>query len=144
MTKTQTGRQMCKLVRVKTNQNRYVNVASHKKDCIATIIRAAQKCRHIDQIILFGSALEERCTEHSDIDIAIISDIPRSKLFRDKEYDAFTRTIYLHDRNQSYDILQFNTQGAIEKSSAYVCKEILTKGKMIYQKGGQVAIWRPA
>ena len=122
---------MCRMVNFQTNFGSTVCVADIKKDSIANIVEAAQKCSAINEIILFGSSLKERCKESSDIDIAVISNISRSRLFSSKTYRHFTRQIYLHKIGQDYDILQFNSMSDIEACSDAVCRDICREGKVI-------------
>ena len=125
---------MCRLVEMKTNYGSTVQVADIKKDSIQNIIEAAQHCNTINEIILFGSSLEERCKDSSDIDIAIVSNVSRSKLFNSKEYRQFTSQVYLYKMGQDYDILQFNSPQEIENSKDAVCYDIKRVGKVIYRR----------
>ena len=59
---------MCKLIKVNTNYDSSVMVADYKAEIIRHIISTANKCPDIDAIMLFGSVLEERCKEKSDIE----------------------------------------------------------------------------
>lgn len=127
---------MCKLISVKTNFGTQVEVADLKKEYIENVIDAARDCNKIDSIILFGSSLEERCRKDSDIDLAIISNVTRSRLFKNKSYDRFTTRLYQSSPGQDYDLLQFNSKRAIEDCREFVCSEILKKGKTIYRKEG--------
>lgn len=108
-------------------------VADIKKDIIEEIIRIAAECKLIDKIYLFGSSLEKRCTQKSDIDLAIVSNVTRSKLFRSKSYDDFTTKLYKINEGQDYDILTFNSQAALDNSKEFVARDILTKGKVIFK-----------
>ena len=126
---------MCELVSMDTNFGTSISVADIKKRNIENIIRAAADCNKIDAIILFGSSLEKRCKEESDIDIAVVSNTVRSRLFRSKSYDNFTTKVYQADRRQDYDILQFNSEEAIQNSKECICREIIEKGKVIYKRG---------
>lgn len=125
---------MCKLVRIKTNRNKYVRVAAHKKDCIKGIIRIAGDCDYIEQIIVFGSSVENRCRKTSDIDLAIVSNIPGSRLYRSASYRQFKRQLYALSDTQMYDVLQFYSRAAIEKSKDQVCRDIISKGIVVYER----------
>jgi len=127
---------MCELIPIQTSDGTRIMVADIKADVIKQIIDLAQDCSKIDYIYIFGSSLEERCTDKSDIDIAIISNVTRSRLFRAKEYDKFTHKLYNIDLKQDYDILQFNSLEQLKKSKDMVCKDILAKGKVIYTRMG--------
>ena len=125
---------MCRLVSLETNYGSTVRVADIKKDSILNIIEAAHNCASINEIILFGSSLQERCHENSDIDIAVVSNVKRSKLFNSKTYRDFTRQIYMHRIGQDYDILQFDSAKEIEDSKDAVCQDIKRDGKVIYRR----------
>lgn len=127
---------MCKLVSIKTNNGVYIKVADIKAEIIKQILELAPICEKIDYIYIFGSSVEERCTEKSDIDIAIVSNVTRSRLFNARDYRDFTGRLYSIDIEQEYDILQFNSIEAIEKSKDFVCKDILSKGRLLYSRKG--------
>ncbi|MBE5844284.1 MAG: nucleotidyltransferase domain-containing protein [Butyrivibrio sp.] len=124
---------MCNIVTIKNNIGDSLGVADIKRDIIEKIIEIAADCKLIDTIYLFGSALEKRCTKRSDIDLAIISNVTRSKLFKSKAYDDFTTKLYQISEDQDYDILQFNSQEALDNSKEFVARDILTKGRVIFR-----------
>ena len=125
---------MCKLSEINTNYGATIKVADIKKASINNIIEAASICDKIDYIYLFGSALEQRCKNLSDIDIAIVTNISRSKLFKNKSYDEFTTKLYSKSLEQDYDILFFESQEDLKSSNDLVCKEILQKGQLLYKR----------
>ena len=127
---------MCKLVNMQTNFHTSIQVADLKKGYIENIIENAGKCNKIDAVILFGSSLESRCKEDSDIDIVIISKLSVNGLSRFKSFHEFTKNIYAKDLKQDYDILYFKSLAEIEKkqNQTAICKELMTKGKIIYRK----------
>ena len=129
---------MCKLVTIDTNINTEVKVSEYKQNQILCIIRLAASCDEIDQIILFGSALEEKCTETSDIDFVVISKYPVSVLSKRKGYRDFLKQLYMSDDFVSeYDILYFKSAEEIsENKEDRICAEINEKGKVIYEKRG--------
>jgi len=88
----------------------------------------------IDYIYLFGSSLEERCKQNSDIDIALILNVVRSRLFRDKGFNLFINKLYSIDNEQDYDRLYFKSLEELQSRDEIVCKEIINKGKIIYNK----------
>ena len=94
----------------------------------------AKGCSKIEEVILFGSSLEERCNEQSDIDIAVISNVTRAKLFSNKAYHEFIRKIYLHKIGQDYDVLQFSSISDIHSSEDMVCFDIKRTGQTIYRR----------
>ena len=129
---------MCKLVTIDTNINTKVKVSEYKQNQIMCIIRLAASCDEIDQIILFGSALEEKCTETSDIDFVVISKYPVSELSKRKGYRDFLKQLYMSDDFVSeYDILYFKSAEEIsENKEDRICAVINEKGKVIYEKRG--------
>ena len=124
---------MCKIVTIQNNVGDSFGVADIKKDIIEEIIRIAGECNLIDTIYLFGSSLEKRCTNRSDIDLAIIGKVTRSRLFRSKAYDDFKTKLYKINEDQDYDILTFNSQAALDNSKEFVARDILTKGRIIFK-----------
>ena len=94
---------MCKLV----NYHNGRKIADIKLRHIENISKQAEKCRNITRIMLFGSSLEERCTERSDIDIALFGDMGKSKYLGTKEFRVFQDQLFLYDLDQDYDILYF-------------------------------------
>ncbi len=96
---------MCKLVELKDG----VSVADIKKDYIFNIVKQAGNCDNITRIVLFGSAVEERCTNLSDIDIAVFGEKNQTEYLRSKEFKEFQRNLFMfgNDFTQDYDILYF-------------------------------------
>lgn len=109
--------------------NRIIKVSNLKKEYIENIIKSASLCKYITKIILFGSSLEEQCTEYSDIDIAVFGTKTLPQIMRLKSYSKkFYDSIYsfaLHP----YDILYFQ-EGKYDNSG--LMNNIL-KGEVIYQ-----------
>lgn len=126
---------MCRLVMMRTNFQTEVAIADIKKTYIENIIQSAERCNKIDAIVLFGSSLEDRCKDESDIDIAVISKYTVSRLCKYKSFRDFTDSIYRKDMNQSYDILYFKSLDEIaeKEETVDVCRELLQKGKVIYK-----------
>lgn len=127
---------MCRLVELETNYGLKIKVADIKKVCVQNIIEAAPQCRQISEIILFGSALEERCTERSDVDIAIISKRGVSGLSGTKGYEMFMNRLYECNKDQEYDRIYFKSVKEIEekKDTVLICRELLEKGELIYRR----------
>lgn len=69
---------MCKMRNLTEN----IRVATIKYDYIINIIKQTQKCKNISKIILFGSSIEERCQQKSDIDIAVFGEKKANFLFK--------------------------------------------------------------
>ena len=87
---------MCKVTDYHID-GRTIRMAEIKQKYIGNIIDAAQKCDYIDRIILFGSALEERCREESDIDLAVFGNQPSGKCLTSAKYRRFGQ-VFLPDR----------------------------------------------
>lgn len=129
---------MCNLVNINTNYNTQVQVAEIKRDNIQNIINAASKCAHIQEIILFGSALEERCTDESDIDIVIISNVSRSRLYRLKTYAEFLTSLHKDDDYmQQYDVICVNGKDQLikNKDKIQLYGNVIKYGQTIYKRG---------
>ena len=94
---------MCKLVQYRNGRK----IADIKIRHIENISKQAKKCKNINRIMLFGSALEERCTDRSDIDIAVFGNMTKSKYLGTKEFREFQDQLFLYDLDQDYDILYF-------------------------------------
>jgi len=119
---------MCRLVKFGQDYQ----IADIKLPYIENIIRRANSSPHIEKIILFGSALEERCTENSDIDIAVFGDLSKGKYYTTREYRQFVDGIFDFGFEQDYDILYFK-EGT--KNDAPILKEV-EKGAVIYRRAG--------
>ena len=117
---------MCKLVRF--GKDKYV--AEIKLRHIQNIAEQAGKTKNIDRIMLFGSSLEERCTEKSDIDIAVFGDMRKIKYLHSDEFKSFQDRVFLYDMNQDYDILYFENGG---KKQDMIMRDI-AKGVEIYRR----------
>lgn len=96
---------MCKLKALPNGKS----VAEIKYSFIENIIAQAEKCKNISRIMLFGSAIEERCSDRSDIDIAVFGTQKKNKYLRSKEFKDFQRSLFMYGDafSQDYDILYF-------------------------------------
>lgn len=122
---------MCKLISIKNSKNEDISVADVKKDYIVNIIKSCSLCEKIETVILFGSSIEERCKNESDIDIAVFGDESKSKMFKSKKYRAFVDAVCSFGDLQDYDILYFDRKN-IEKSR--IMKDI-SNGTLLYERG---------
>lgn len=128
---------MCQMIPIKTNFNTEIEVADIKKDVIENIIEAAGACTRICQIILFGSVIESRCTEDSDVDMLVISDISRSRLYKDKSYREFLKR--LHDKDdyeQMYDVICVHGMEEIYRyqDTVSLFRDVIDCGKTLYRR----------
>lgn len=94
---------MCKLVPYKDGSF----VADIKLRHIDNIAEQAKEAKSIRRIMLFGSALEERCSERSDIDIAVFGTKSKGSYIDSKEFREFKRGLFRFDWDQDYDVLYF-------------------------------------
>ena len=106
-------------------------VAEIKYRYIQNIIDQAKKCKNITKIILFGSSIEDRCTEESDIDIAVFGEKTVGKYELSKEYKDFRSNIFSFDFDQEYDILYFKNT---ERNNSLLFQDIM-RGLVIYEQG---------
>lgn len=121
---------MCKITSFVID-GRTIHMADIKQKYVWNIINAAQKCDYIDKIILFGSSLEDRCRDDSDIDLAIFGNQPEGKCLTSKKYRNFARQLSSYDDfNQNYDLLYFKTG---KKYSGIIMNHIM-KGEILYER----------
>ena len=121
---------MCKVVTMDVD-NRKIRVADIKKKYVDNIIDAAKKCDIIEKVILFGSSIEDRCQESSDIDIAVFGKQIRSKALSSKKYERFSRQLYaFNDFKQDYDILYFKSG---TKNRSLIMDDI-QRGEVLYER----------
>lgn len=78
---------MAKLVKLFNTSDIYV--ADIKKDLLLEIVEKAKEFDFIKQLILFGSSLEERCKDSSDIDLIIVGNKPSCRCLDSRAYRNF-------------------------------------------------------
>ena len=121
---------MCKVTAF-TIDGRTIHMADIKQKYVANIIDAARKCDYIDKIILFDSALEERCRDGSDIDLAIFGNQPKGKCLDSKKFRRFSDQLAsFDDFNQAYDLLYFKTG----KQKSGLIMDQIEKGEVLYER----------
>ncbi|MCR4851125.1 MAG: nucleotidyltransferase domain-containing protein [Lachnospiraceae bacterium] len=86
-------------------------VAEIKLPHIKNISEQAQKAKGISRIMLFGSSLDERCTQNSDIDIAVFGTKTKERYIDSKEFRDFKSNLFQFDWDQDYDVLYFKDGG---------------------------------
>ncbi len=91
-------------------------VADIKLRHIRNISEQAKKTKNISRIMLFGSSLEERCTDKSDIDIAVFGVKTKGVYLDSKEFTDFKNALFSFDWNQDYDVLYFKETDRSEDS----------------------------
>lgn len=100
---------MCKLVEIKVGDKK-IKVANIKQKYMGNIADAAKDCDYIDRIVVFGSSIQTRCKEDSDIDLAVFGNVSKGKCLTSKKYEDFLKKVVsFDDFNQGYDILYFKT-----------------------------------
>jgi predicted nucleotidyltransferase len=114
---------------IKVNRKR-CKVADIRVKYISNIVNSAIICSDIERIVLFGSALEERCKNISDIDIAIFGDKTEYKFLRSKQFKEFEKQAYAFGEFQDYDVLYFQNG---KKINGNIMDDI-NEGKVIYRK----------
>lgn len=118
---------MCNLVPMKLC-GQTVNIAEHKVEKIKKYLEVFPKLKSVDKVYLFGSTLETRCTENSDIDLLFV--------YND-------RKLFHHE--MSWDMLDIFQESAEDvalripenydiKCAMGAVKTALTKGKVIYER----------
>ncbi len=122
---------MCQLVALDIN-GRTINVASLKVNYIKNIIDNISRCDLIDKVVLFGSSLEERCTENSDIDLAIFGTKSKNKMFGSKSYREYIKSITSYGEIQDYDILYFDST----KNNDYSIMKDINEGAVLFERAG--------
>ena len=122
---------MCQLVSLNVN-GKTISVASIKIEYIKNIIDNISRCDLIDKVVLFGSSLEERCTENSDIDIAIFGTKTKSKMFSSKSYKDYIYSVTSFGEVQDYDILYFDST---KNNDSSIMKDI-ENGAVLYERVG--------
>lgn len=130
---------MCKLVGIDTNFDTRIMVADIKTEYIVNILEKADICKDICSIYLFGSVLNEECKADSDIDILVVSDITRSRLYRTKNFKQFL--MELHEKDdyfQQYDVICVHGMKELQKNRHRVMlyDDILTNGRELYRRKG--------
>ena len=125
---------MCTLVSINTCNNESIKVAQNKAPFIKNIIDISKDYSYILKIILFGSSLTEECSDDSDIDIMLVSDVPRSKLYKNKSYRDFLRRIHdKDDYSQQYDVICVYGAEVDREDDFY--RNVRENGQLLYAKG---------
>ena len=117
---------MCKMVQY--TDGKYV--ADIKLRYIKNISEMAKKATNIHRIMLFGSSIEERCTEESDIDIAVFGEKTKGSYINSNEFKAFKRDLFSFDWDQDYDVLYFKE----DNNNRYDIMKDINKGVEIYRR----------
>ncbi len=121
---------MCNLTTINID-DRQIKVADIKGKYMSNIVDAAKKCDLIDRIVLFGSSIESRCKETSDIDLAVFGSQIPSKVLTSKKYERFAHQLYsFDDHAQGYDILYFKNG---TKKETHIMQNI-EKGEVLYER----------
>lgn len=117
---------MCRMIPYK--EGRYV--AEIKLTHIENISEQAKKTENIRRIVLFRSSLEERCTDRSDIDIAVFGTKSKGSYIDSREFKSFKKGLFQFDWDQDYDVLYFSEN---RKKTGDIMTDI-SKGVEIYRR----------
>lgn len=118
---------MCTVIET-TVDDRKIRVADIKEKYIKNIVESARECAYIDRVVLFGSGITDKCTEESDIDLAVFGNQPEAKCLRSKSYIKFSNDLSKNDRYQRYDVLYFKTG---TKNNSVIMNDI-DNGEVLY------------
>ena len=116
---------MCRLVPLKLENGRTVRVAEYKVEKLKHYLQIFPLLPSVDKVVLFGSALETRCREESDIDFLLYYN-DRAK-FRE---DMSLRMPELFPDSVYDDMLRLPTGARAERG---VQKEAEEKGIVFYE-----------
>jgi predicted nucleotidyltransferase len=116
-----------------------MNIERHKKLATALehIMHVLTTQYHPEKVILFGSMAERTVGEWSDIDLVIIKDTPLPFLQRLKEA-ALLCHVWV-----SVDFLVYTPDEfaqMIAEDNPFIVKEILQKGKVLYERESVTAV----
>lgn len=128
---------MCSLVEIDTNFDTRIMVADIKEAYVINILEKAGICRNICNIYLFGSVLREECKEESDIDVLVVSDLARSRLYKNKDFNRFLTKLHERDNYiQQYDVICVHGIEVLEKNRQRIklYDEVLTNGRELYRR----------
>lgn len=126
---------MCNLAEI-TIGDRRIKVAEIKKAYIENIIKCVPLCNAIDKVVLFGSALERRCTDSSDVDIAIFGKYPKSKMFKLKSYNDFVEAVVVsYGELQDYDLLYYGIEEVHPMAEKHSMKDVHSVEDMHFVRG---------
>ena len=119
---------MCKLVPFKTQTGETIMVADIKVDKLYRYLEMFPKLTSIDKVVLFGSALEERCSPESDIDLLLF--------YNDRLQYRYDMSITLLDEfpDSCYDDTIRIPSEADLAGICGVIKEALLKGVVLYDR----------
>lgn len=122
---------MCRLVPLLLPDGRIIDVSEYKVEKLKMYLRIFPLLTSVDKVILFGSALETRCREDSDIDFLFYYN-DKKKFRYDMNYtlpDAFPDSCY-------DDKLRMQT-GTV--SSLGALRSAQQKGVILYERGREAA-----
>ncbi len=117
---------MCRLIPLNLENGRTIEVSEYKAEKLKQYLRIFPLLPSIDKVILFGSALETRCREDSDIDFLLCYN-DREK-FRE---DMSLRLPELFPDSVYDDMLRLPTG---TKAKSGVQKEAEDKGIIFYER----------
>lgn len=109
-----------------------LNTSDRFKKALKLLIEEISTCNKINQIIVFGSVAKGVATEHSDIDICILSDEDEFTLLTDNAVnDSFLKLIS-NGIDTHFDVLVYNSISELEIAFETTFMSI---EKAIYEEG---------
>ena len=109
-----------------------VKVNQIKERFLRRFLEAVEKEKHVQRVYLFGSVLEERCTEESDIDFYIVGDVT---LF--KTGNLFSRLKEYMNDYDSWDITETDIiyRNKVKHELEDLSEGFIKKENLFYEKG---------
>lgn len=119
---------MVNLVPLRVNTGETVMVADIMVVSLKKYLKIFPEFSIVKKIILFGSTLEERCCEESDVDLYVVHDGTR------KEFSDFLYEILEKCDVAVYDDILGSTEEELNESSCCFLHKVREEGKVIYDR----------
>ncbi|MCD8223019.1 MAG: nucleotidyltransferase domain-containing protein [Clostridiales bacterium] len=122
---------MCKLMPFVLENGNTIQVSEYKIDRLKQYVKMFSTLNGVDRVILFGSALEERCRKDSDMDFCMLYPDEQKSLYREN----LKKMWRLYPESSYDDFLSFDTKRFDENDHLYtVIQDIKNKGVVIYDR----------
>lgn len=117
---------MGKLIPLKLPSGVEIMVSEYKRDRISKYIDVLPSYKDILKVVLFGSALEERCRPDSDVDLCLLYSGEKEVYYRflDNLWDKYEWTM-------DDDLIGFDTQWFNNNNSGAL-RDIKSKGVVLF------------
>ncbi len=122
---------MCKLKPFILENGDIIQVSEYKIGRLQKYIKIFSELNGIDRVILFGSTLEERCREDSDMDFCLLYTGDRRMIYRGN-----LRKIWSLYPDSSYDdFLAFDKERFDRGEGLYtVMRDVKNRGVVVYDR----------